>query len=131
MGFREDAYVTIPSVGAHYDVGVDLGHIINRSFEYAYVSSAHPYKDRPAYLVWDAETPAHTSVRFQLRTAGSESGLKRAEWHGPLGKGTWYQNSNVDELDLPEGRWIQYKAILDTGNGAISPILKRVRIVFD
>jgi hypothetical protein len=131
MGFREDEYVTIPSIGAHYDVGVDLGHIVDRTFEYEYESSAHPYEGRPAHLVWDAETPAHSSVRFQLRTAMSKSGLKKVEWQGPLGEASWYRDSNLDDLDLAAGRWIQYKAALDTGNGAISPILKRVRIVFD
>ena len=41
-GFNKSNCLKIPSVGVHYDVGIDIGHISDRSFVFEYFSS--PYK---------------------------------------------------------------------------------------
>ncbi|MCB9770889.1 MAG: hypothetical protein H6752_22015, partial [Candidatus Omnitrophica bacterium] len=57
--------------------------------------------------------------------------LKDAKWHGPGGVGTFFTDSGTP-LDFEEAPgWIQYRAILDTENGAASPILSSVEIDFE
>jgi len=129
-GFGKGDYTPIPTVGVHYDVGMDLGHIRNRGFEFVYTSSPHEFRLRPEYLDWQATTPAHTAIRFQVRVAHQQQELPKAEWWGPQGPESYYDNANIRLEGLPEGHWIQYRAIFDTGNGAISPVLDRVRMTF-
>jgi hypothetical protein len=130
-GFDAKNYLPIPSVGAHYDVGVDLGEIRNRGFVWHYQSG--PYNSpsgKAAVIRWEAETPALTAIKFQIRVAESHSSLEGAVWLGIDGPGTYYTKSGSILRSLPDGDWYQYRAYLDTGNGATSPILTEVAIEF-
>ena len=130
-GFDTSHFLPLPSIGVHYDVGVDLGHIRNRTFQWVYRSSPHAYsKGSPSSIDWQAETPAGTSIKFQIRTARSEEELASSDWLGPAGAGTYFTTraSPIPEVD---GTWIQYRAYLDTKNGAISPVLNEVSIAFE
>ena len=132
-GFSTKRRQGILGKGVHYDIGTDIGHIRDRGFEFDYVSSPKKVdgKQHVAHIDWDAETPGSTSVRFQLRSASSPKGLQRAPWLGPRGKDTYFTNpSNVKESDFPGG-FVQYRAVLDTVNGAESPRLREVRITFE
>ena len=130
-GFRETNRLAIPSVGAHYDVGVDLGHIRDRKFEFEYTSSPHNSGGKkPVRLRWHGETPGQTSIKFQLRMADSKEALKKAEWLGAEGKGSFFPEREQSVTSLPAKKWLQYKAILNTGNGASSPVLDEVEILF-
>lgn len=131
-GFRADNYLGIPSVGVHYDVGTDLGHIVDRTFEWDYISSAYESKgEKPFRMNWAAETPGFTSVKFQIRTAKTKDALKKAIWLGPSGPGSYFRDRDCALDSIPSGNWIQYRAVLDTGNGAISPVLSMVEIYFE
>ena len=129
-GFSDDNYLGIPSAGVHDDAGVDLGNIRDRGFDFDYISSPQAFKGRPERLNWTAQTPLGSAVKLQLRVAGSKTGLAKAPWLGSAGEGSYYEQRN-SELDLPKGDWIQYRAVLDTVNGARSPILEAVEIAFE
>ena len=79
---------------------------------------------------WSAEEPHGTSVKFQLRVADDKEGLATASWQGADGIGSYFTNRNTS-VKLPEGNWIQYKAVLDTVNGASSPVLNSVEVHFE
>ncbi len=131
-GFDEHNRLEIPSVGAHYDVGVDLGHIRDRKFVFEYVSSAYECQGKkPTRLRWQGETPHRSSIKFQLRVANSKSALARAKWLGANGAGSYFSEWDQAIASIPNGKWIQYKAIFDTENGAYSPILEMVEIEFE
>ena len=130
-GFDTRHFLSLPSIGVHYDMGVDLGHIRNRAFQWVYRSSTHAYSGgSPSSIDWQAETPGGTSIKFRIRTAPSEDELASSDWIGPGGAGTYFTTraSLIPEVD---GSWIQYEAVLDTKNGAISPVLDEVSIAFE
>lgn len=131
-GFDPRHYLAIPTVGSHYDVGVDLGHIIDRSLEWDYISSPrYAPATRWTRLSWEASTPGRTAVRFQVRTAMDKDSLERADWQGPAGPGSYFTASGADLRPVKKFEWIQYRAVLDTFNGAASPVLSVVQIDFE
>jgi hypothetical protein len=130
-GFQKKNRLEIPGIGAHYDVGIDLGHIRDRKFLYRYISAAHKVAGKkPVSLHWEADTPHESSIRFQIRYADSEDKLSSALWMGMQGINSFYDQSGDAIEGVPDGQWIQYQAVFDTYNGAISPILKKVEIIF-
>jgi FG-GAP-like repeat len=130
-GFDKNRYLKIPSVGAHYDVGIDIGDIKDRSFLYAYYSSPFNAKRmQPTQISWQVLTPPKTSMKFQIRFADTQDDLKSARWIGPKGEQSFYTNAPAEILNVPAGKWIQYKAVFDTYNSANCPTLEQVEIKF-
>ena len=131
QGFQVKNRLEIPARGPHFDSVVDLGNIYDRGLEFDYISSTHHYGRRsPKNITWRAETPHGSSVRLQIRTAASEAGLQNAAWIGPAGLGTYYERPSRIGSPDPSHSWIQYRAVLATPNGAGSPILDDVTVVF-
>ena len=130
-GFDAAKFHRIPTVGVHYDMGLDLGDIANRTTQWEYLSSPYDAKGaRWARLSWDAETPGDTAIRFQVRSGRTREALEKAAWHGSDGPNSYYLSSG-EALNHPNtGPWMQYKAVLDTANGATSPVLTAVQIDF-
>jgi hypothetical protein len=64
---------------------------------------------------WFANTPAKTSLKFQLRTADNESNLATQAFIGPDGSNaTYYTTSGTGIWPGHHGaRWVQYKAYLN------------------
>lgn len=130
-GFGKENRYQIPAIGPHYDYGADIGDIYGRGFVFSYISSAYNMASlKPHTIRWDAQTPGKTRVLFQLRVAATEAELAEAPWLGPTGAGSQFSESG-SPLDLPPGQWIQYRAMLDTSNGATSPVLEGVEIQFE
>jgi hypothetical protein len=129
-GFDVNRKELIPGQGVHYDGGIDLGNIRDRGFLFDYISPPH-HSDRTARRIrWTAQTPHASRVLMQIRSAADESGLAQAKWSGPNGEGSFYQTSG-SAVSVPAGHsWIQYRAVLDSRNGAISPSLEKVSIEF-
>jgi len=130
-GFQANRRHPVLSLGVHNDSGVDIGHIVDRGFQFEYVSSEYDSEGRrPLRIEWSADEPPRTSVKLQIRVADDRQALAEATWHGADGAGTYF--TRPGELgDLPDGHWIQYKAVLDTDNGAGSPVLKMVEVYFE
>jgi hypothetical protein len=82
---------------------------------------------------WSAETPAGTTIRFQLRTATSEPDLNSEDFIGPDGTlGSHYTNPTGEPIFSGHDgdSWIQYKAYFK-GSSEVSPILHEVIIHFN
>jgi hypothetical protein len=131
-GFQANNRLEIPSIGVHYDVGVDLGHIENRSFVHQYTSSPYAAGNHsPVRIQWTAETPHKSSIKFQLRGAPSKEALKGSPWLGPGGPDTYYIKPDSPVKNISGAKWLQYRVFFDTDNGAYSPILDEVVITFE
>ena len=130
-GFDTTRFHPLPGIGVHYDMGMDLGHIRNRGFKWEYRSSTHAYSGvTPSSIDWRAEMPGGTSIKFQIRTASSEDDLESSDWIGSGGAGTYFTRRN-SPIPVTDGSWIQYRATIDTVNGATSPVLDEVLIEFE
>ncbi len=130
-GFSSKNVNELPSVGVHYDMGVDVGNIWDRKTKYFYTSSAFKTNGKnPISLNWEGETPHHSTLKFQIRSADSESSLKKAMWKGASGRDTFF-TERENRLENISGEWIEYRVLFDTDNGAISPILNSVEINFE
>jgi hypothetical protein len=130
-GFSEKNMLRLPSVGAHYDMGVDIGNIKDRMNHYVYTSA--PYgtgKKKARSITWKAEIPKSTSLKFQVRTASSKKDLIKADWFGAQGKGSFFTKSG-QMIKSKRENWIQYRVDFDMGNGADTPILNNVEINFE
>ncbi|MCX6168471.1 MAG: VCBS repeat-containing protein [Ignavibacteriales bacterium] len=129
-GFSDKNVLKIPSVGAHYNMGVDVGNISDRKNTYSYFSSTYNSDNsKPVSINWQAETPSKTSIKFQLRSADSEKDLAGAEWRGPSGINSYYTTQNKQIKNI-SGKWLQYRAVFNMDNGADTPVLKSVEIKF-
>ena len=86
-GFSSQRRHHIPTVGVHLDAMVDAGSVYDRRYEWDYTSAPvqAPAGAAFAALHWKAETRWGTGVKFQVRSAGTEEGLRNAPWKGPLG----------------------------------------------
>ncbi len=130
-GFSDKNMLKIPSVGAHYDMGVDIGNIKDRKNIYVYTSSSYDAGGkRPAKINWKAEIPKRTSLEFQVRTASSKEELNKAGWYGADGAGSYFTKSG-QAIPATSGKWIQYRALFNMGNGADTPVLSGVEITFE
>lgn len=130
-GFQANRRHPVPSLGVHNDSGVDIGHIVHRGFQFEFVSSMYDSEGKqPQRINWFAEEPLYTSVKFQIRVAADRRLLAEAPWYGEEGMDSYFTSPGKLGV-LPAGRWLQYKAVLDTGNGAGSPILESVEVYFE
>jgi hypothetical protein len=84
-------------------------------------------------ITWDADTPAGTSVRIQLRSAGTKSGLNNTAFIGPDGsESTFYTSTPANIWPGHYGdRWIQYKAYLNSSNFTKTPNLQDITITYN
>lgn len=122
----------VPSIGAHLDAMVDAGNIRSRSLEWDLVSVPveTPRGARFDRLRWSAALASGTGVKFQVRTAAAPAELARAAWSGPEGAGSFYTVSDQRLAGLaPDHGWLQYRAVLTSGDGANSALLREVEIV--
>jgi hypothetical protein len=115
---------------------VDVAHGISNYCSDGYLSSIY-YKCNGSAnftrLNWTGVNPPGTSIKFQLRTATSSSGLNVKPFVGPNGSNKkFYINSDEEIWSGHDGdRWVQYKVYLSTSNQSITPVLKDVTIFFN
>ena len=130
-GFKSDRKLLIPGRGVHFDGGVDLGNIRDRSLRFEYLSV--PYESgelRGERIEWTGETPAGSSLRFQVRSAPTREGLEKAPWRGTNGPGSEFRASRARLTTGAGDRWVQYRALFLSDYGARWPVLTGVRLVF-
>ncbi|MGE5682757.1 MAG: right-handed parallel beta-helix repeat-containing protein, partial [Bacillota bacterium] len=80
-------------------------------------------------LSWTDSLSGGSNILFKLRSAPSVEALINTPWYGPADTMSYYTVSSGSKINLQNnsGRYVQYKAILETADG-ISPILKSVTI---
>ncbi len=127
----------LPTLGAAYVTQNDPGGIIDRKPTQTFTSRVlDAGSSSPEYylLSWKAKVPKNTSLKVQLRSASTSSGLTTAPWLGPNSKADHYLASKTKTSAAVNAvhkghRYIQYRAILahDFGN---TPVLDRVEISY-
>ena len=82
-------------------------------------------------ITWDANIPASTQLKFQMRSGNTQADLNASAWQGPTGISDYYTvpNSAVNSA-LDNKRWVQYKAYLDTTLSTYTPTINGVVITY-
>jgi len=129
-GFHEQDITLLPTFGAHQMASTDIGNAYDRRLEETYISqpieiAAGTVAGR---LIWQADTPFGTHMKFQIRQARRLVDLKQAQWGGPVGTGTYYEQPGDLRPGISGPRWIQYRAIMCTPDGGNSSILEQVTL---
>lgn len=76
-------------------------------------------------ITWKGETPAGTGMTLSTRSGNTKT--PDDTWS------SWSSAGNVpsgQQIGSPKGRFIQWKADLNTSNSSISPVLRSVRVAF-
>ena len=119
----------------HLAVHYDDNYTSNRPIRFGYKDSTFVSKvydlNKDAIfdsLFWVTDNLSEdTSVRLQLRSSTSLSGLEAESWYGPKSNVDYYENSNSTTNTLHDGdRFYQFKANLITDDPLYTPVLKRV-----
>ncbi len=84
-------------------------------------------------ITWNGNVPAETSLKFQLRTSTSESGLKSKPFVGPNGKSSTYYINTAESLWTGHNgdRWVQVKVYLNISIITTSPTVKEISIHYN
>ncbi|MBI2581050.1 hypothetical protein HYV85_04585 [Candidatus Woesearchaeota archaeon] len=102
--------------------------------KYDFNSESYSYSESLKNLYFEAETPPKTSIKFKLRTAETQEGLKKADWLGPQGKeGKDYYITTGQAISDKHGKsgYVQYKAVLETDDDLKTPTLNSVTITYE
>ncbi len=131
-GISFDRVTRLPGLGPHMTSPRDFGNARTREPVEYYISSSYGINAlRPVSLDWKADTPDRTQIKFQLRWAASREQLETANWHGPDGTATWYEESGAEIKSVDEtAQWLQYRVAFTSLDGCRSPKLKDVRVSF-
>ena len=82
-------------------------------------------------VAWEAVTPAGTTVRLQVASAADEAGGP-GDWSEFLGPDGTARSFFTHDGELPAAQavrpWLRYRALLNTDNSALTPVLKSVRL---
>ena len=128
-GFSMDKKTGLPGLGPHGTVSRNFGNAYTREPQESYISPAFDIGDQSVeQIYWKAEVPPPSKLKFQLRSAAAEDGLKQAEWIGPAGKNTYFEKPGQKVKLLNQHRWLQYRAIFVSPYGCRSPKLREVRL---
>ena len=129
-GLSLERVTRLPGLGPHLASSRDFGNAFTREPVESFISSPHPLGGQiPAKMGWDADVPANTELKFQLRWALTESGLESALWRGPDGAGSFYERPDQEIRGVDDGAaWLQYQAVFVSRNGCRSARLREVRI---
>lgn len=129
-GLSPDRVTRLPGLGPHLSCPRDFGNTYTREPMEYFVSPPENLDGMtPGRIIWDADVPKKTNLKFQLRWARTEQGLESAPWHGPDGEGSSYDHPG-QEIRMVDSvaNWMQYKAVFFSLNGCRSPKLREVRI---
>ena len=120
----------LPTSGPHGMTAVEPGNQLDRGDEEYYVSSPHelPKGARATEISWEAEVPAKTWVRAQLRFASTREELAQAAWIGPDGADSWYDDHTQEQPAQSPGGWVQYRLALGAINSGCTPRLTEVTV---
>jgi len=133
-GFSVKHRTSVPTAGPHYSMGVDIGNLYDRKPEEYYISRVHKIPDglHVARLAWDAVVVPGTSVKLQLRTAGTREALQAAPWQGPNGANGFYEKAGEAVKSIAGGQhWAQYRIIFAGLGAGNSSVVKSVEMECD
>ena len=129
-GFSTDKVTRVPGLGPHGSHYRNHGNAYTREPQESYVSPPFDMGARTAERIhWLADAPPPSKLRFQLRWAATAEELTQAEWTGPGGADTYFEQSG-QPVSIPPGdaRWLQYRAVFVSPYGCRSPRLREVLV---
>ena len=133
-GFSEQRITRLPTSGPHGMVCVDPGNIADRGHEELYTSAPTrlPGMTRVTRISFEAETPARTWVKAQLRSAPTREALEKASFSGPDGseENGFEQGDPVYSVPT-QGEWIQYRLTLGAFNSGCTPRVRAVHVEWE
>lgn len=130
-GFTIENRLELPATGPSGLNPRDPGNSYDRGLYEDYISSVFqiPENTGPVSIDWKADTPFGTSVMFQVRASEEKKQISESEWYGAGGRDSWFvQPGSIENIS---GQYIQYRARLITPNGAGTPYLTSVNILFE
>ena len=132
-GFVEGRVTGLPTLGPHGMVAVDPGNVMDRGPEEFYLSPPFelPGSASVSSIFWEADIPAKTWVKAQLRSADTEGSLEAAPWRGPTGGDSWYENGRRTQAAEGDGRWLQYRLALGAANSLSTPRVTRADVHYE
>jgi len=81
---------------------------------------------------WSASTPSGTSVGLQIRGAETQDELVLKSFNGPDGTSNTFYSKASEVDNVPPGvRWFQYRAVLQTQNRSLTPVLNDVTVRYN
>ena len=124
-GFSKERTTRLPSQGPHGMSAAGTSNAADGGPEEYYVSAPFELPDgaRAAAVSWDADVPAKTWVKAQLRAADTAERLEREPW--PAG---WLENGG--RTSAP-GKWAQYRLALGAVNSGRTPRVARVEVRYE
>jgi hypothetical protein len=128
-GFDRNRRTELPTFGPHFSQRVDPGNLYSRKLEEEYISSPLeiPQTARFDELAWKGEEPHGSKLRFQVRSAPDKQALFQAKWTGPAGPDSFYlQTGAALQGTASRDRWVQYRAVFASPDGAAWPVLTQV-----
>ncbi|MBE0460823.1 MAG: WD40 repeat domain-containing protein [Candidatus Aminicenantes bacterium] len=94
------------------------GEYISQVFDAKVISSWGEIK-------WDSEMPSGTSIQFLTRSGNSiEPNQTWSDWSPP------YKKKTGEHILNPKARYIQFKAILKTQSGRVSPVVHKISLFY-
>lgn len=123
-GFSEARQTRLPSSGPHGITAVEPGNILDRGPEEYYTSVPYELPSGAAVtgITWDADLPAHTWVKAQLRCASTRGALEHASWS------PWLDHGAVPPE--PMCGWLQYRLALGAKHSLSSPRVREVAVAY-
>src|SRR3989338_2881635 len=99
---------------------------------FEFESETYEYDGKLGNIRFEAEIPEKTALKFRIKAAESDGDLNKAKWLGPTGKKGWYTESGQEiNPEHPESGYLKYKAVLETGDGETTPIVKNIAITYE
>jgi hypothetical protein len=123
----------LPAFGPHFSQRIDPGNLYTRKLEEEYVSSVIklPTGAQPHRILWKAEEPHGTKLKFQVRSASAPDLVPRANWSGPAGPASYYDATGAELRGIRSSdRCLQYRAVFTSPDGGEWPALSEVKIQF-
>jgi hypothetical protein len=131
-GFDARRTTRLPTSGPHGMSSVEPGNALDRGPEETYESSVFKLPDGATAggISWQAEVPAKTWVKAQLRFAETREALAEADWLGPAGVSSWFANGDAVEATAFAGYWLQYRLALGAANALSTPRVTSVEVAY-
>lgn len=84
-------------------------------------------------LVWFSTEPTGTRIKFQLRTANTQTALSAKPYIGPEGNTSKYYTTSGSSIwsGHASEKWIQYKVYFETNDNLTTPILYNVTFSYN
>ena len=132
QGFSAERQTPLPTSGPHGMVSVGPGNLVDRGPEEYYTSRPYqlPAGVAVSQIAWQADIPAKTWVKAQLRCAPSAASLASAAWQGPTGVDSWFENGQSVAGQPAAGAWVQYKLTLGATNSLSTPRVTQVKLSY-